>query len=216
MRLVMLGPPGAGKGTQAKMLAERLLIPHISTGDMFRQAIAEKTEMGVQAESFISKGRLVPDEVTSGIVEERLKKDDCKNGFLLDGFPRTVIQAKDLDKMLKNMDTTLDGVIQIKVADGEIVRRLENRRSCPVCGAIYHLIYNRPKADGKCDRDGAELVHRSDDNRDVIESRLAVYREMTDPLVDYYGRAGVLCPVDGEQPMGEVFAKIGEALKVSL
>ncbi len=215
MKLVMLGPPGAGKGTQAKKLAEVIGVPHISTGDIFRRNIMEKTPLGKKASVFMDRGDLVPDEITVAMVEDRLGQADCGDGFILDGFPRTVPQAVELDKMLENMDTTLNGVVEIVVGDGEILHRLLNRRACPVCGRIYHLIFNPPCRENTCDDDGATLIHRSDDTREVIKNRIAVYKEKTGPLVDYYRNSGKLLQVNGEQPIEGVLREVGDRLKIS-
>lgn len=172
MNIIMLGPPGAGKGTQAKMLVEKFGIPQISTGDMLRAAVAEGTELGKKAKEYMDKGQLVPDEVVIGIVEERLKKSDCEKGFILDGFPRTVPQAEALDKILEKMGKKIDYVINIVVPDVEILKRLTGRRTCKQCGAMYHVIYNPPKQEGVCDKCGGELYQRDDDKEETIKNRL--------------------------------------------
>ncbi|MFP4497296.1 MAG: adenylate kinase [Vulcanimicrobiota bacterium] len=210
----MLGPPGAGKGTQAKILSKKMNIPHISTGDMFRAAIKNKTPLGVEADKYLSGGELVPDEITVGIVRERLQEQDCRKGFILDGFPRTVPQAEKLDEILKKMGHALDAVIEVMVEREEIIRRLENRRSCGKCQKIFHLVYKPPKEEGICDVCGGELVHRKDDRRDVIENRLVVYEKKTEPLVDYYNKAGLLLKVDGGQPIDKVVEEIMDKLGV--
>ncbi len=214
MNLIMLGPPGAGKGTQAKMLVEKLGIPQISTGDMLRAAVAEGTELGKKAKEYMDKGQLVPDEVVIGIVKERLSKPDCEKGFILDGFPRTVPQAEALDKILEEMGKRIDYVINIVVPDEEILKRLTGRRTCKKCGAMYHVIYNPPKQEGVCDKCGGELYQRDDDKEETIKNRLKVYAEQTAPLVDYYRKKGVLVDIDGTKSINEIFEDILKALKV--
>ena len=214
MNLIMLGPPGAGKGTQAKMLVEKLGIPQISTGDMLRAAVAEGTELGKKAKEYMDKGQLVPDEVVIGIVKERLSKPDCEKGFILDGFPRTVPQAEALDKILEEMGKRIDYVINIVVPDEEILKRLTGRRTCKKCGAMYHVIYNPPKQEGVCDKCGGELYQRDDDKEETIKNRLKVYAEQTAPLVDYYRKKGVLVDIDGTKSINEIFEEILKALKV--
>jgi len=212
MRLIMLGPPGAGKGTQAKMLAEKLSVPHISTGDIFRDAIKKGTEMGKKAKVYLDSGDLVPDEIVVLIVRERLAKPDCEKGFILDGFPRTVPQAESLDKILDEMKTPLDAVIEIKVDSEELIKRLENRRMCPECGKIYHLIFSPPKNDELCDQCNVKLIHRKDDTREVILNRIDVYHKKTDPLTGYYKKASILKEIDGKQPIEKVLDSIIESL----
>lgn len=215
MRLVMLGPPGAGKGTQARRLSKKLNIPHISTGDIFRDAIRKETPLGKQAKEYSDKGQLVPDDITVEIVRERLGKPDCNEGFLLDGFPRTQQQAKRLDQILSEMNTLLDAVVEIQVPGEEIVRRLINRRQCPKCGRIYHLVNNPPADDEICDDCQIKLAHREDDTRKVIENRLKVYHEKTGLLTDYYSDKGILVPINGNQTMDEVEQEIERKLNVS-
>lgn len=216
MRLIMLGPPGAGKGTQAKVLAGSLEIPHISTGDIFRAAIAGGTPLGLEAKRYMDGGGLVPDDVTVGIVRERLAREDCRKGFLLDGFPRTVPQAERLDEILAAMKVSLDGVLEIQVPAGAVVERLVYRRHCTRCGRIYNLKNNPPRVEGICDEDGEPLAHRQDDTREVIENRITVYEQKTGPLVDYYEKARKLVPIDGNRPIGEVLEDIGRKLEISV
>ena len=212
MRVVLLGPPGAGKGTQADVMAKKLFIPHISTGDIFRAAIKAGTEMGKLAESYISKGELVPDEVTLGIVRDRLKQSDCESGFILDGFPRTVAQADGLSALLEELGTALDKVINIDVNMDSLVERLTGRRVCKSCGASFHMLYNPPAKEGVCDECGGELYQRADDSEETIKNRLQVYTDTTAPLVDYYEAKGLLYTVDGNLPINQVLAAIGEGL----
>ncbi len=213
MRLILLGPPGAGKGTQAEKIIEEFGIPHISTGDMFRGAIAQGTELGMQAKSFMDKGQLVPDDVTIGIVRERLKQEDTKNGFLLDGFPRTVPQADALGEILDSLGVNLDAVIEIEADDEAIVKRLTQRRVCRECGALYHLTNKPPREDGRCSVCGGEVYQRSDDTPETVRKRLEVYKSQTAPLIEYYDRKGLLLKVDGDKPIDEVFADIKSHLR---
>lgn len=215
LRLVFLGPPGAGKGTQAGRLAQRLGVPHVSTGDIFRAAIAAGTPMGELARPYVESGRYVPDEIVVGIVRERLEAPDCAAGFVLDGFPRTVGQAEALDGLLAERGTPLDAVVHLVVADETVVRRLTGRRVCPRCGAIYHVDADAAAAAGRCARCGAALVQRDDDREDVVRRRLAVYREQTRPLVEYYRGRGLLRDVDGEGGVDEVARRIEQALGVA-
>lgn len=213
MRLVMMGPPGAGKGTQAIMLAGKLSVPHISTGDIFRDAIKNGTELGKKAKSYMEAGDLVPDDITVLIVRERLSNPDCKKGFILDGFPRTVPQAESLEEILGEMEMPLDAVVEIRVDSEELIKRLENRRSCPECGKIYHLIFKPPNNDNICDDCNVELVHRKDDTREVILNRIKVYHEKTDPLTGYYRKSSILKEVDGKQAINKVLESIIDTLK---
>lgn len=213
MRLVMLGPPGAGKGTQAVMLAKKMEIPHISTGDIFRAAIKKGTPLGKKAREYMDAGNLVPDEITVGIVRERLARPDCQKGFVLDGFPRTLPQAESLDEILDDLDMPLNYVIDLEVSAEEVILRLENRRSCPQCGKVYHLIFNPPAQDTLCDDCKVKLIHRDDDTREVIENRIRVYHEKTDPLVNYYSRVGILEKFNGEKPIEKIIEEIVEFLK---
>ena len=195
MNLILLGAPGAGKGTQAEILCDRLNIPTISTGNMIREALKSGTEMGLKAKAFIEAGQLVPDEVVIGIVDERLRQDDCKNGFILDGFPRTIPQAEALDRM----GITIDRVVDINVPDEVITRRVSGRRACLDCGSTYHIETKKPQVEGVCDRCGSTLVQRKDDLPETVQERLHVYHAQTEPLRDYYAAAGKLLVVDGQQ-----------------
>lgn len=208
MNLILMGLPGAGKGTQAKKINEKYNIPHISTGDMFRLAIKEGTELGIKAKQFMDEGNLVPDKVTIGIVRERLSRDDCSNGFLLDGFPRTIAQAEALEELLADMNTSIDYVIHVDVPEEKLVERLTGRRICPTCGATYHVKYNPPKTEGKCDNDGSALIQRDDDKAETVKNRLAVNIEQTKPLLDFYADQGNLVSVNGDQEIDQVFEEI--------
>ena len=208
MNLVLMGLPGAGKGTQAQKIVEDFDIPHISTGDIFRAAIKNETPMGLEAKKYIDKGELVPDEVTNGIVKERLAQDDTKNGFMLDGFPRNLNQAAALDKMLAESDRHLDAVINIHVEPDVLVERLSGRFICRNCGATYHKVYNPTKVEGRCDACGSETVLRDDDKPETVQKRLTVYHDQTQPLIEYYNAQGILKSVDGTKPMDDVFAAI--------
>lgn len=212
MRVVLLGPPGVGKGTQAAKLAERYGVPHISTGDALREAVQKGTKVGLKAKSYMERGALVPDEVVIGIIGERLAQPDCRKGFILDGFPRTVNQAEALDDILKSMGTDLDAVLHITAPDQVIVERLSGRRTCRRCGRVYHIATMPPKRDGICDICGGELYQREDDKPEAIAKRLQVYREQTAPLVDYYRRRGKLVEIDGSKSVEEVFDQIVDAL----
>ncbi|MDN5325409.1 MAG: adenylate kinase [Moorella sp. (in: firmicutes)] len=212
MRLVLLGPPGAGKGTQAREISQRLAIPHISTGDMFREAIKGGTPLGRQAEAYIKDGRLVPDEVTIGLVQERLARPDCRDGFLLDGFPRTVAQAEALDTWLAGRQEGLDAVIDIEVPRDALLERLTGRRVCRQCGATYHVRYNPPAVEGKCDICGQDLVQRADDTEATVSRRLDVYTGQTAPLINYYRQRSLLKEIDGRQDIPAVTLAIGRAL----
>ena len=212
MRIVLLGPPGSGKGTQAEFITEKLGVPHISTGDMFRKAIEEGTELGKEAKKYLDSGQLVPDEITVGIVKERLNKSDCEKGFLLDGFPRTVAQAEALDGILKEKDTGLDAVININVPREELLKRLTGRRICRNCGATYHIIFNPPAVENTCDKCGGELYQRKDDTEETIINRLEVYKKQTEPLIQYYKEKGLLKDIDGGQSIEEVTKEIGLSL----
>ena len=212
MKIVMLGAPGAGKGTQAKMIAEKYSIPHISTGDIFRANIKTGTELGKKAKSFIDKGQLVPDELTLDLIMDRFKEDDCKNGYVLDGFPRTIPQAEALDEALKANGEKVDFAIDIDVPDENIVRRMGGRRACVNCGATYHIVYSPTKVEGKCDKCGEELIVRDDDKPETVLSRLEVYHNQTQPLIDYYNEQGILKSVDGTIDMKDVFNEIVKIL----
>jgi len=203
-----MGLPGAGKGTQAEKINEKYNIPHISTGDMFRLAIKEGTPLGQKAKSYLDEGALVPDEVTNGIVEERLSKEDCQDGYLLDGFPRTIPQAEALQQITSKLNRELDYVIHVEVPVDKLLARLTGRRVCPSCGATYHVENNPPKQEGICDRDGEKLVQRDDDTSETVQKRLSVNLEQTKPLLDFYHDKGILITVDGDQDINKVFADI--------
>lgn len=203
-----MGLPGAGKGTQAEKISEKYNIPHISTGDMFRLAIKEGTELGVKAKSFMDQGALVPDEVTIGIVRERLSKADCKNGFLLDGFPRTTRQAEALQTLLSEMNQAIDHVLHVNVPEEKLVERLSGRRICPTCGRAYHVMYNPPENEGICDKDGSALIQRDDDKPETVKNRLAINIEQSKPLLDFYEEKGYLVTIDGDQDIDKVFLDI--------
>jgi|Deesub1362A_J573_1020465.scaffolds.fasta_scaffold01233_6 adenylate kinase len=208
MNLILLGAPGAGKGTQAEMIVAKYNIPQISTGDMLREAVAKGTELGQKAKEYMDKGELVPDEVVIGIVKERLAQPDCDKGFILDGFPRTINQAEALDGILKELNKKIDAVINVYVPEEEIVKRIVNRRTCRNCKAVYHLIYNPPKEEGKCDKCGGELYQRDDDKEETVKERLKVYKSQTQPLIDYYSKKGVVYDIDGTKTIEEVFKQI--------
>lgn len=212
MKIIMLGAPGAGKGTQAKKIAEKYQIPHISTGDIFRANIKEGTELGMKAKQFMDQGLLVPDEVTIGMLLDRIHKDDCENGYVLDGFPRTIPQAESLTKALAEIGEKIDYAIDVDVPDENIVNRMAGRRACLTCGATYHVTFAPPKKEGICDVCGAELVLRDDDKPETVQKRLSVYHEQTQPLITYYKEAGVLVSVDGTQEMNAVFTSIVDIL----
>ena len=208
MKIIMLGAPGAGKGTQAKQIADKYSNPHISTGDIFRANIKNGTELGKKAKQYMDQGALVPDELTCDLVMDRIQQDDCKNGFVLDGFPRTIPQAEALDAALGKINEKMDYAIDVDVPDENIVNRMSGRRACLNCGATYHLISIPPKVEGICDRCGSEIVLREDDKPETVQKRLKVYHEQTQPLIDYYKNQGILKSVDGTQPMDEVFKAI--------
>lgn len=213
MKIIMLGAPGAGKGTQAKMIAEQYGIPHISTGDIFRANIKNGTELGMEAKKYMDQGLLVPDELTVKILLDRVAQDDCKDGYVLDGFPRTIPQAKVLDKALTELGDKIDYAINVDVPDENIVRRMGGRRACLSCGATYHIEHVPPKKEGICDTCGQELVLRDDDKPETVQNRLNVYHEQTQPLIEFYQAKGVLKTVDGTVDMKDVFAAITEILK---
>lgn len=213
MHILLMGPPGAGKGTQAAELVKEFAIPHISTGDMFRAAIKEGTALGREAKGYMDQGKLVPDSVTIGIVRERLAKDDCKKGFILDGFPRTVDQADALDGILKDLGLSLTRVLNINVPAADLIERATGRRICKKCGATYHVKFNPPKKEGVCDACGGELFQRADDTAETMKNRLSVYEASTKPLIDYYEKAGVYTEVDGRQAIEKVTADLISALK---
>lgn len=204
----MLGAPGAGKGTQAKRIAEKYTIPHISTGDIFRANIKNGTELGKKAKEYMDQGLLVPDELTCDLVMDRIQQDDCKNGFVLDGFPRTIPQAEALDEAMNKIGQKMDYAIDVDVPDENIVNRMGGRRACLSCGATYHVEFNPTKAEGICDACGAQTVLRDDDKPETVQKRLTVYHDQTQPLIDYYKNQGILKSVDGTQPMEAVFDAI--------
>ena len=208
MKIIMLGAPGAGKGTQAKMIADKYGVPHISTGDIFRANIKNGTELGMEAKKYMDQGLLVPDELTVRILLDRVAQDDCKNGYVLDGFPRTIPQAEVLDSELTKLGDHIDYAINVDVPDENIVKRMSGRRACLTCGATYHIEQVPPKKEGICDVCGSELVLRDDDKPETVKNRLNVYHEQTQPLIDFYTEKGVLKTVDGTVPMEEVFAAI--------
>lgn len=213
MNLVLMGLPGAGKGTQAEKIVEKYNIPHISTGDMFRAAMKEETELGLKAKSFMDQGSLVPDEVTIGIVRERLSKPDCEGGFLLDGFPRTVPQAEALEGIMEELGKSINFVINVDVDKDILMARLTGRRICKDCGATYHMVFNAPTVEDKCDRCGGELYQRADDNEETVQNRLDVNLKQTQPLLDFYEQKGYLKNINGQQEIHVVFEDIDELLK---
>lgn len=213
MHILLMGPPGAGKGTQAANLVNEFAIPHISTGDMFRAAVKEGTELGKQAKACIDAGNLVPDEITVGIVRERLAKADCKKGFILDGFPRTLEQADALKGILEEIGLKLTRVLNINVPAAELIERAVGRRICKKCGATYHIKFNPTKVEGICDACGGELFQRADDSEKTMKSRLSVYEAQTKPLIEYYQKAGLYTEVDGRQAIDKVFADVVKSLK---
>lgn len=208
MKLIMLGAPGAGKGTQAKKIAEKYHIPHISTGDIFRANIKAGTELGMKAKSFMDQGQLVPDEVTIGMLLDRISQDDSKKGYVLDGFPRTIPQAESLTAALKERGEKIDYAVNVDVPDENIINRMSGRRACVGCGATYHVVYNAPKTENICDTCGEKLILRDDDKPETVKNRLQVYHDQTQPLIDYYKKEGVLVEVDGTQNLEKVFQDI--------
>ncbi len=212
MKIIMLGAPGAGKGTQAKKIAEKYQIPHVSTGDIFRSNIKEGTQLGRKAKEYMDQGALVPDELTIGMLMDRIQQEDCKNGYVLDGFPRTIPQAESLQKAITEMGQKIDFAINVDVPDENIINRMSGRRACISCGATYHIVYNPSKISGVCDVCGSELVLRDDDKPETVKKRLAVYHDQTRPLIDYYKEAGVLVNVDGTQELNKVFSDITDIL----
>lgn len=212
MKIIMLGAPGAGKGTQAKKIAAKYDIPHISTGDIFRANIKNGTELGNKAKTYMDQGLLVPDELVVDLVVDRVQQDDCKNGYVLDGFPRTIPQAEALDKALAALGDKVDYAIDVNVPDENIVNRMGGRRACVGCGATYHLVYAPTKTEGICDVCGKELILRDDDKPETVQKRLNVYHEQTQPLIDYYTNAGILKTIDGTVDINDVFAAIVEIL----
>ena len=214
MKIIMLGAPGAGKGTQAKKIAEKCGIPHISTGDIFRANIKNGTELGKKAKTYMDQGLLVPDELVCDLVVDRIQQDDCKKGYILDGFPRTIPQAESLDKALAAIGEKMDYAIDVEVPDENIVKRMGGRRACVGCGATYHLVYAPTKKEGICDACGGELILRDDDKPETVQKRLGVYHEQTQPLIDYYKNQGILREVDGSVDMEDVFKEILNILGV--
>jgi len=213
LRLVLLGPPGAGKGTQASAIVKKYNIPHISTGDIFRENIKQGTELGKKAKEYIDKGLLVPDDIVVSIVKDRILEEDCKNGFLLDGFPRTLNQGEALDDELSQMNLKLDKVININVEKEVLIERTIGRRICKDCGATYHIKFNPPVKEGICDNCGGKLYQRDDDTQETIEKRIEVYQKQTKPLIDYYTKKGLILNVDGTKKISEIFDEIVEALE---
>ncbi|ASR45748.1 adenylate kinase [Paenibacillus kribbensis] len=213
MNILIMGPPGAGKGTQADVIVKEFGIPHISTGDAFRLAMKQGTPIGIKAKEYIDKGELVPDDVTIGIVEERLQQSDCKKGFLLDGFPRTLAQAEALDQILGRLNTKLDDVVNLKVDRDNLLARITGRRVCKSCGSSYHVVFNPPKVEGICDKDGGELYQRPDDNEDSVRTRLDEYSNKTAPLLTFYENQNLLRHIDGEQDIDVVSQNIVSLLR---
>lgn len=213
MNIIFMGPPGAGKGTQAAEIVKEFSIPHISTGDAFRLAMSEGTELGKKAKEYVDAGKLVPDEITNGIVKERLLQDDCKDGVLLDGFPRTLSQAEALDDMLKSMGKSIDHVLNLSVDRNLLLARLTGRRICKACGATYHIVFNPPAVEGKCDKCSGELYQRSDDNEEKVAIRLDEYSNKTAPLLEYYSEKGLLRNINGEADIEQVANQIHSILR---
>lgn len=212
MRLLLIGPPGAGKGTQAAMICSKLGIPHISTGDMFRKAIKNGTKQGNKAKEYIEAGKLVPDAVTVEIVKERLMESDCNQGFLLDGFPRTVAQAQALEQILAELGVKLDKVIAIELSEEEILKRLTGRRVCTTCGSTYHIINNPPVKENKCNECECDLIHRSDDTEETVSERIVVYRKETAPVIDFFDSKNLVCRVNGNRQISEVLKDVGHCI----
>ena len=208
MKIIMLGAPGAGKGSQASRIAKEYQLPHISTGDIFRANLKEETELGKRAKSFMDKGELVPDDITIATLLERIHKEDCKNGYILDGFPRTIPQAEALKEALAKKDEKIDLALDVEASDELIIKRMAGRRTCPACGAIYHIVTLPPKTEGICDRCGADLIQRKDDNEETVKNRLKIYHEVTEPLISYYKKEGILEEIDGAEELDKVFEKV--------
>ncbi|XVK02303.1 adenylate kinase [Staphylococcus lugdunensis] len=212
MNIILMGLPGAGKGTQASEIVKKFPISHISTGDMFRKAIKDETDLGKEAKSYMDRGELVPDEVTVGIVKERISEDDAKKGFLLDGFPRTIDQAEALNEIMSELDRDIDAVINIEVPEEELMNRLTGRRICETCGMTYHLVFNPPKVEGICDIDGGKLYQREDDNPETVSNRLSVNVKQSKPILEYYDKKGVLKNIDGSKNIDEVTSDVIDIL----
>ena len=208
MKIIMLGAPGAGKGSQASRIATEYQLPHISTGDIFRANLKEETELGKKAKSFMDKGELVPDDITIAMLLERIHKEDCKNGYILDGFPRTIPQAEALKEALAKKNEKIDLALDVEASDELIIKRMAGRRTCPACGAIYHIVTLPPKTEGICDRCGADLIQRKDDNEETVKNRLKIYHEVTEPLISYYKKEGILEEIDGAEELDKVFEKV--------
>ena len=213
LNIILLGPPGCGKGTQAKMLTEKYHIPQISTGDILREAVKNKTPLGLEAKTYMDSGKLVPDDVVIGIIQDRLKQPDCEKGFILDGFPRTVVQAEALDDTLKTMEKKIEHAISISVDEEELLRRLTGRRTCRSCGAMFHILFNPPKKEGICDKCSGELYQRDDDKEETIRNRLNVYNQQTAPLIDYYQKKELLRTIEGVGKIEDIFRKIEEVIE---
>ena len=212
MKFVLLGPPGAGKGTQAQMLIDNYHLPQISTGDILRQAVKDGTALGKEAKAYMDQGKLVPDHLIVNLIQERIKAADCKDGYIFDGFPRTVAQAEALDALLQSLATKLDAVVSIDVPEDEVVKRLSGRRTCKSCGALYHVLYTPPAKEGVCDKCAGDLYQRSDDNEATIRQRLSVYRDQTSPLIAYYAKQNLVKAIPGSGDAKEIFANICRAL----
>jgi len=208
MKIIILGAPGAGKGSQASRIAKEYQLPHISTGDIFRANLKEETELGKRAKSFMDKGELVPDDITIAMLLDRIHKEDCKNGYILDGFPRTIPQAEALKEALAKKDEKIDLALDVEASDELIIKRMDGRRTCPACGAIYHIVTLPPKTEGICDRCGADLIQRKDDNEETVKNRLKIYHEVTEPLISYYKKEGILEEIDGAEELDKVFEKV--------
>ena len=212
MNIIFLGPPGAGKGTQAKLVAERFHIPHISTGDMLREAVTNGSELGKKVKNIMESGELVPDDLMVDIVKERIGRADCKKGFILDGFPRTIVQANALDEVLKGMNKEIEGTVYFKIEEEEVVKRISARRVCSKCGAVYNLVYSPPKVNGICDKCGAPIYQRDDDKEETVRKRYSVYIEKTVNLLDFYKKQGKLFEVDASKDIEKVKSKVGEIM----